>query len=304
MARVTLSPFLGKRVQQALDDGRFDVVHIHEPLVPMLPIEFLRRSDTLTIGTFHAAHDRGSWGYSLMRHPLRRFASRLDGRIAVSPAAARFMLRYFPGDYEIIPNGIDFERFATPAPCPPEIQRLQPYVLFVGRFEERKGLSTLLKAFAQLRTARADVNLVVIGDGAGRAHHETWVASRRIGGVQFTGRVSDDVLPTYYQNAAVFCAPNTGNESFGIVLLEALAAGCPVVASNIEGFAELVVYGAHGLLVPPGRPAALADALSRILADESLRSSLASRGSEYAARFAWPRVARTVLDYYSFATSR
>ena len=116
--------------------------------------------------------------------------------------------------------------------------------------------------------------------------------------MHFAGRVEEDALPAYYQYAAVFCDPNTGNESFGVVLLEAMAAGCPFVASNIEGFAELIAYGAHGLLVPPRRPEFLADALARILADHGLQRSLSSGGMGYSEQFAWPVVTEQVLAFY------
>lgn len=298
LARVTLSPLLGRKVGRALEEGQFDIVHIHEPLVPMLPVQFLRLSRTVNVGTFHASHDGGSRGYSLMRYLLRRWAKRLDGRIAVSPAAARLASRYFPGQYEVIPNGVDVAHFASPLPCPPDIGAFRPYILFVGRFEERKGLSVLLRAFATLKTRRPDVHLVIVGDGVRRARHEAWVNQQGLAGVHFAGYVSTEALPAYYQHAATFCAPNTGNESFGIVLLEAMAAGCPIVASNIEGFAELVAYGVQGLVVPPANPEALASALTRILSDPALGHALAAKGEGYVSQFSWPGVAESVLALY------
>lgn len=304
VARIALSPFLGRRISKVLREGRYDVVHIHEPLTPMLPLEFLRRSRSLTVGTFHASHDNGSLGYFLARPLLRRYLPRLHGKIAVSPAAARLVLRYFPGNYEIIPNGIDVARFRLPAARPPDLQGKEPYILFVGRFEERKGLPILLQAFAELKSRVPHVHLVVVGAGARRKRYEEWIARRSLPDVHFAGYIPDERLPDYYQHAAVFCAPNTGNESFGIVLLEAMAAGCPVVASNIEGFAELVVYGAHGLLVTPNSPRALADVLTKVFTDEKLRGSLASRGADYVEQFAWPVVADRVLTFYREAAER
>jgi phosphatidylinositol alpha-mannosyltransferase len=304
VARVSLSPFLGKQVAQALQEGDFHVVHIHEPLTPTLPMHFVRQSRTLTIGTFHASHDTGDYRYWLARPVLSRFAARLHGRIAVSPAAARLVLRYFPGDYEIIPNGVDVARFSRPAPLPAAVANCLPYILFVGRFEERKGLPTLLEAFATLKPKVPNAHLVVVGSGERRAQYEEWLERRGVRDVHFVGRVPDEDLAGYYQHSDVFCAPNTGNESFGIVLVEAMAAGCPVVASNIEGFAELTVYGAHGLLVTPKSPRALADALTRVLTDEALREALASRGNEHARQFDWPVVANTVLEFYRKTAER
>lgn len=298
VARITLSPFVGRKVKEALDRGRFDIVHIHEPFMPALSLQFLRHSRTATIGTFHAAREGVSPFYSLARPLLRRWARHLDGRIAVSPAAARLALRYVPGQYEIIPNGVDIARFAAPARCPPEITALQPYVLFVGRFEERKGLSVLLHAFAAVKARHPEVHLVVVGDRGGEAIERELTTRYAVADVHIAGHVADELLPAYYQHATVFCAPNTGNESFGVVLLEAMAAGCPVVASNIEGFAELVAYGIHGLLVPPRSPGLLADALSRVLSDPTIARRLAASVAAYASQFAWPKVAGEVLAYY------
>lgn len=304
VARIALSPFLGGKIARSLERGEFDVVHIHEPLTPMLPLEFLRRSRAVNIGTFHAAHDNGSIGYSVARPVLRRFARRLHGRIAVSPAAARLVLRYFPGNYEIIPNGIEVGRFRAPMERPAELAGKDPYILFVGRFEERKGLPVLLRAFAELKPRVPHAHLVVVGAGSRRKQYDEWIARESLPDVHFAGFVPDDRLPAFYQHADVFCAPNTGNESFGIVLLEAMAAGCPVVASNIQGFAELVVYGAHGLLVTPNSPSALADVLTRVLNDGKLRTSLATRGAEHVDQFDWPVVADRVLAFYREAATR
>lgn len=304
VARVALSPLVGRSVSRALKKGRYDVVHIHEPLISSLSLEFLRRSKAVNIGTFHASHEKGSLGYFLARPFLRRFVPRLHGKIAVSPAAARLVLRYFPGSYDIIPNGIDVTRFRTPAPRPLDLEGKDPYILFVGRFEERKGLPILLRAFAEVKSRVPNAHLVVVGAGGRRKDYEEWIAERGVQDVHFAGYIPDERLPDYYQHAAVFCAPNTGNESFGIVLLEAMAAGCPVVASNIEGFAELVVYGAHGLLVAPSSPRALADVLTRVLTDEKLRTSFASRGEDHVDQFDWPVVADRVLTYYRETAER
>jgi phosphatidyl-myo-inositol alpha-mannosyltransferase len=260
---------------------------------------FLRYSDALTVGTFHAAREGGrSRGYALAYPLLRPWAKYLDGRIAVSTAAARLASRYFPGRYDIIPNGVDVSRFATPAPRPAALVGDQPYVLFVGRLEERKGLPTLMEAFALLRRSHPGVQLVIVGDGQRRAGYEQWVEEQALEGVHFAGRASASDLAGYYQHAAVYCAPNTGNESFGIVLLEAMAADCPVVATNIEGFASVIADGKDGLLVPPRNPAVMADALARVLNDPTLAQRLTAGGRTCVVQYDWPAVTERVLAYY------
>jgi phosphatidylinositol alpha-mannosyltransferase len=297
LARVTVSPWLGVHVQRLLARERFDIIHIHEPLISSLTLFMLRYAQTLTAGTFHAARESGrSRGYALAQLFLRPLAERLDGRIAVSPAAARLAGRYFPGRYEIIPNGVDVGRFTTPLPRPPTLP--ERYVLFLGRLEGRKGLGVMLRAFAILKRRLPHVHLVVGGDGQARARYERWVAQQGVADVHFMGRLAAAELPAYYQHAAVYCAPNTGNESFGIVLLEAMAAGCPVVASAIEGFRVVITHERDGLLVPPHDPAALADALERVLTDHALAGSLTTAGTERAREFDWPRIVTRVLAYY------
>lgn len=298
IARVSLSPRAYRYVKRALSAQPFDVVHLHEPLVPMLPLLFLVLADAVKVGTFHAAHEKGNWMYSLARWPLRRWARNLDARIAVSPAAARLVLRYFPGEYDIIPNGVDVAHFSRPRPRPAGLEDATPYVLFVGRFERRKGLSVLLQAFAQLKSQFPELHLVVVGEGNDRQRHEAWVARQGVPDVHFVGRVSDEELPAYFQHAAVYCAPNTGNESFGIVLLEAMASGCPVVASDIEGFAAVVTGEVNGILVPPRDVNALAGAIASVIRSPERGAQLAEQGRRHVERFSWPRVAERVLAYY------
>ncbi len=317
LARITLAPGIYGRVKRILAQERFDVIHLHEPLVPALPPVFLRHSKSINVGTFHAAHDGGSFMYSANRPLLRSWARRLHGRIAVSTAAAEMIRRYFPGHYDIIPNGVDIDRFAAEIPCPENAAAARPYILFVGRFEERKGLPVLLQAFALLKERRPELSLVVVGEGARRKHYEDWVRQHRVPDVHFAGYVPGEVLPAYYQHATVYCAPNTGNESFGIVLLEAMAAGAPVVASNIDGFAAVIndplgdapeaLFDAEGraaVLVPPSDPAALAAALESVATTPALRRSMAAAGLARAPSFSWPRVAERILAYYERLLAR
>jgi len=304
LARITLSPAIGSKVRRALAEGEFDVVHLHEPLVPALTPVFLYYSKAINVGTFHAAHDGGSALYSLNRHLLRSWARRLHGRVVVSPAAARLVERYFPGHYDIVPNGVDVDRFQAEVPAPPDLLAARPYVLFVGRFEQRKGLPVLLQAFRMLKAQRPELSLVVVGDGARRKDYETWVQKQGLADVHFAGFVPGEALPAYYQHASVFCAPNTGNESFGIVLLEAMAAGAPVVASNIDGFASVITHGVDGLLVPPRDPEALAGALEEVIATPELHRALSVAGAYRAREFSWPQVAQRVLSYYERLIAR
>jgi phosphatidylinositol alpha-mannosyltransferase len=297
LARISLSLTLGPPVRQLLAKERFDVVHVHEPFMPVLPIHFLRYSSAVNVGTFHASRDKTQFFYRWGRRHLRRWFRRLDGKIAVSSAAERFVEEYFPGYYNIIPNGADVEHFAAEVEPLPQYQDGKYNILFVGRPEKRKGLEHLVRAFARIEADRDDARLIVVGAGKFE-RYERMARSMRLRNVEFKSYVAYDELPRYHHSAHVFCAPNTGYESQGLVLLEAMAAGLPVVASNIEGFAGVLTHGVEGLLVLPGDEDGLASALLSILDDEDGRCRMAEQGRQRAQEYRWERVAQQVLSYY------
>ncbi len=295
-ARITLSPFVSGKVKELLRRERFDIVHLHEPLAPMLPQLALLHSRSVNVGTFHAARAH-NWGYLSAKPVLSLLFTKLHGRIAVSPAALESIARYFPGYYELIPNGIDSERFRPDVPPIARFER--PTVLFVGRFNEsRKGLRYLLEALALVRREFPDVLLVVVGPGDPQ-RYERQIERAELGeNVRFVGPVSEEILPSYYTACDVFCAPATGGESFGIVLLEAMASGRPVVASDIRGYRFVLRHGVEGLLVERKNAEALAVALVHLLADPHLRERLGKAGRQRAEQFSWSMIAQRTLAYY------
>jgi phosphatidylinositol alpha-mannosyltransferase len=298
VARITL-PLRGYvQVKHLLTFQGFDIVHLHEPMMPALPLSVLHHSPTINVGTFHA-FGRSNMAYFYGKQVLRPFYRRLHGRIAVSGAARDFVARNLPGDFRIIPNGIDYARFATRVA--PPIERFEDDrldVLFVGRLEKRKGLEHLLRAWPMVHAAVPQARLLVVGGGRRLEKYRRWVVSQGWGEVHFVGYVTPQDLVRYYQTADVFCAPSTGQESFGIVLLEAMAAGRPIVASRIPGYAEVLRDGAEGLLVKPRSAAALAAGLIRLLQDAELRRAMGQRGRAKAAGYDWSHVAVRVLDFY------
>lgn len=297
VARISLSLTLGPPVRKLLDKEQFDVVHVHEPLMPVLPIHFLRYSNAVNVGTFHASRpDDEFFYYSWGKRHIRRWMRRLDGKIAVSTAASKFIERYIPGYYNIIPNGVDVERFADATPLD-DFNDGKLNILFVGRPEKRKGLDHLLAAFALVRKQRQNVRLIVVGGGK-FDRYKRIARSLKLEDVEFRGFVSHEDLPRYHKASHIFCAPNTGFESQGIVLLEAMAAGLPIVASNIEGFASVLTHGVHGLLALPGDARALADALLQMLCDAPARKEMGAAGRVHADDYSWDRVSQQVLSYY------
>lgn len=307
-SRVCLSPRVAGRVKTLLETERFDVVHLHNPLTPLVSVDFLRQRDaapdTAFIATFHEYRADKNPLFALGGPFIQRWLGRLDGRIAVSEAARDFNATYFPAEYAIIPNGIDVARFdAQPFP---RYRDGRPTVLFVGRLEYRKGFEYLLQAWPQVREAAPNARLLVVG-AFDRRHKRPYVLYARehgVRGVRFVGPASESDLPRYYRSADVFCAPSAGFESFGIVLLEAMAAGVPVVASDIVGYRTVLDDDVQGMLTPPRQPEKLAQAIVGLLQDPTRRERMGRAGRAKVGAYAWSRVAGQILDFYRQVIAR
>lgn len=303
ISRVTVPYRLDKRVKIMLKRERFDILHLHEPLAPTLPLLFLKHSGSFNIGTFHA-YSSSSLGYPLLKPLLMKYFRRLHGRIAVSNAAKGFISRYFKGNYRIIPNGIDVDRFN---PRVPPIDRYRDgnlNILFVGSLVPKKGLIFLLEAFKLIRPKFPRTRLIVVGSGPLEKSYKNW-AGKHIGeGVFFEG-AQHELLPSYYATCDIFCASSpAGAESFGIILLEAMASGRPVVASEILGYDEVITDGKEGLTFEPGNSRDLARALGVLVANAPLREKMGRAGRRTASEYSWDEVSRSVSDYYSEVIAR
>ena len=299
VANVCLSFNLGPRVKRLLEREGFDIVHMHEPFMPLLPFQFLRFSPATNIATFHAAREGGSRIYAYTSYIIKPWWPRIHGRIPVSRSALRLIGKHFTGRYRIIPSGVGLPFFATEVPPIPKYIDHRRNILFLGRLEKRKGLPYLLEAYAILKQEMPDIRLIVVGgDGGMLPACERYIRHKGLTDIVFTGYVAESELPRYYKTADVYCAPNTGAESLGIVLLEAMAAGTPIVASQIDGFADVLTDGQEGLLVPPRDGKALAAALHRLLSDAALREEMGKQGAKTAQRYSWEQVSAQVLEYY------
>ena len=308
VARITLSFHLADRVAAIVENERFDVLHFHEPLMPALPMTMLRMSTTANVGTFHA-FARSNLGYYYGRRWLEPYLAFLHRGIAVSEPARAFLHQYFP-DYplRVIPNGIDINAF-KPGQAP--IRHLRDdsvNILFVGRLEKRKGLGDLLRGYEFMRTRVPKSRLIVVGDGPLRGKVESYISRHRVPDVVLAGYVPDTVLPRYYCSADIFCVPATGAESFGIVLLEAMASGLPVVATEIEGYMSVLEPGRDSMTVQPKGWAELGAALIILARDAELRRRMGAYGHEKARRYAWDVVTSQIVEVYhearAFAAGR
>ena len=288
LANIVLSPSTVPRLRRALARERFDLLHVHEPLTPAISTAALALARVPVVATFHAAGPTrwrapavALWGFLL---------DRIDVRIAVSEAAAETACSYTPSEYEVIPNGVRL-------PPKPELDNRSDRVVFVGRHETRKGLAVLLRAWPEVYRLTG-ANLRVVGADPLAVRHLLSREQLDDAGVDLVGVVPTETLDREIGRAKVLVAPSLGRESFGMVLTRAFAAGTPVVASNIDGYRQVVVDGA-GLLVPPGEPVALAAAIVELLTDEPTRRARAETARNVAQRdYAWPHVAERLHAVY------
>jgi phosphatidylinositol alpha-mannosyltransferase len=277
------------RTIRALNDEAFDVLHVHEPLVPGPSLTALLVKMAPVVATFHSAGE--SAAYRTFSRQLKWIASRIDIRVAVSKDAVELAHRYIGGEYEVLFNGIELSRFAGVAPV-----KKENAIFFIGRHEPRKGLSVLLEAMALLPD---DVHLWVASDGP-----ETEELKRRFASdarIEWLGRIDDEEKYERLRRASLFCAPSLRGESFGVVLLEAMAAGTPVVASDIDGYRNVATDSETAVLVEPGNVQALASSMARVIANSRLSESLVSAGLAHAQSFSMDALAVKYVAMYERA---
>jgi phosphatidylinositol alpha-mannosyltransferase len=295
VARLVFGPLSLKRTRRWLREGSFDVLHVHEPTVPSVSMLACFAASGPIVATFHTATAR-SRALQVFGTALQPALEKVIGRIAVSPAARRVVVEHLGDDAVLIPNGVDVARFEGARPLPNRPQA--PTVVFLGRIDEpRKGLAVLLEALPELVRLVPDVRLLVAGPGDADEVREAVPRSLR-DRVELLGRVSEADKASVFASGDVYCAPNTHGESFGIVLVEALAAGTPVVASDLEAFRRVLQDGEAGVLVPVRDAGALATALAALLQDAPQRERLAAAGRRIVRAYDWSAVTRQVVEVY------
>jgi phosphatidylinositol alpha-mannosyltransferase len=300
VARLAFGPLSLKRTRRWLREGHFDVLHLHEPTVPSLSMLACFAASGPMVATFHTATTR-SRALQVFGSVLQPGLEKIIGRIAVSPAARRVVVEHLGGDAVLIPNGVAVDRFRDSRPLPG--QPAVPTVAFLGRIDEpRKGLAVLLEALSELVELVPDVRLLVAGPGDADEVREAIPASLRPH-VDLLGLVSDADKPRVYASGDVYCAPNTRGESFGIVLIEAMATGTPVVASDLEAFRRVLEDGRAGVLVPVGDAASLAAALADLLQDPDRRASFAEVGRDTVEQYDWSSVTARIVEVYETVTA-
>ncbi|WP_016698984.1 glycosyltransferase family 4 protein [Actinoalloteichus spitiensis] len=299
VARLSFGPRSFARVRRWVREHEFDVLHLHEPVAPSLALLALMVADGPIVATFHTSTPR-SRALTAFQGVLRPFLEKITARIAVSDLARRVQVQHLGGDAVLIPNGVDVGFFSEAAPLP-GYPRAGGTVGFVGRFDEpRKGMPILLDALRRVAPDRPDLRLLVVGRGDGdellRAAGPE-LAPR----IDLLGQVDDETKARALRSVDVYCAPNTGGESFGIILTEAMAAGAAVLASDLDAFRRVLAGGGAGVLHAVGDAGALAEELAGLLDDDHHRAGTAARGRRQVETFDWPVVARQVMRVYETA---
>jgi phosphatidyl-myo-inositol alpha-mannosyltransferase len=295
VAPISFSPGAWRRIRSAMRSFDPDLIHAHEPLTPSTSMLAVLAAEAPVVATFHASLDRSRL-MELAGPVLRQVSGRIDAAVAVSDAAASFVRRVVRVPLEIVPNGVDVRAFSDPG-RPVEGLPAGPKILWVNRLDPQKGFEIMLRAFEQIASEVGEVHLLVAGDGRDRVLLRSLPGDLR-SRILRLGTVAHEALPRYHAAADVFVSPATGQESFGIVLVEAMAAGVPVVASDIEGYREVVRDGVDGLLVPPNDPNALAAAVRRVLSEPELAAALKAAGRSRAQAFSWQAVAPRLEAVY------
>jgi len=278
----------------AVNNFRPDVIHLHEPLVPGPTVAAMIGLDYPLVATFHAAGE-GMQTLKYLRHPARGATSRLHKRIAVSLEAKKRAIEFLPGEYEIIPNCVDIETISNASKWP----TTKPAVLFIGRHEERKGLRYLIQAWMSSKVLQENADLWVAGIGP--ETEELIDISKAEKSITFLGRIDNDELYRRMRASSVVVAPALHGESFGIVLLEAMAANSCVVATDIPGYRDVARSGVEAVLVEPGDSQALKIAIEKILNDDKLRKSLQSAGITRSKEFSVAKVVDQYIEVYKQA---
>ncbi|WP_034608749.1 glycosyltransferase family 4 protein [Cellulomonas sp. URHD0024] len=305
VARMTFGPVTAARVRKWLAVGEFDVLHLHEPVTPSLGMLALWIADGPIVATFHTALIRSrplQMAYPLVRQSLEK----ISARIAVSEDARRTLVEHMGGDAVVIPNGVYTQGFIDAEPDArwtgtPEA----PTIAFLGRLDEaRKGLPVLLDAVPRVLAAIPGARFLVAGRGeTGPDEVRELLGEKAAGAVEFLGGISDEEKAKLLSSVDVYCAPQTGGESFGIVLVEAMSAGAAVVASDLGAFSRVLDDGAAGVLFTTGDSDDLARTLIRVLLDPALRASVTARAREAVPQYDWSVVTDQVLTVYEMVVA-
>ena len=297
IARVTIGWRLIREMKKLLEREQFDLLHLHSPLVPTVPMIALREARCPTVGTFHTYFDKSLWSawYSLLTWKVQKFADKLDGQIAVSQSCIDALTPFFKINARIIPNGVNTSEFSPVVPKLARFDDGRKNLLFLGRLDPRNGFSLMIRAFQLVKEQFPDVRLIMVGDGPLRRYYKRIVPADIQKSIHLVGPVLEE-RNRYYASCDVFCSP-VEQASFGVTLLEAMAAGKPVVATENCGYRELLGRE-EGFLVPPRDPRAFSEAILKLLKNPVLGKEMGANGRQKALGFSWDKVTDLIAGFY------
>ena len=297
-SNISLSPFVLLKIRKVFRKYQFDVIHIHEPLAPLVSLGALLFCNIPIVATFHAS-SKNVFRYKVISKIFNNLIEeKIFQKIAVSREALRTASEYISGKFEIIPNGIDYYHFSKSDKRTKLNFGKQKNILFFGRNEPRKGISILLKAFSILKSRGKDFRLILAGPDTDKIDTSEYLDYRFLKDVICVGEVDYNLLPEYFYSSDCFCSPAIGNESFGIVILEAMASSLPVVVSNISGYNELVIDGERGVFFEKGNSEDLAEKLEKVLDDSKFSEKLIKEGEIFSKKHDWGKLVELILNKY------
>jgi phosphatidylinositol alpha-mannosyltransferase len=295
VARVTIGKHLISEIKHILERERFDLLHLHSPLVPTLPLLFLRKAKCPTVGTFHTYFDRSLWYWLLKSAVQKKLIDKLDGQIAVSRSCIDALSRFFKIDARIIPNGVDISEFRPDIPKLPQFDDGRKNLLFLGRLDPRNGFSMMMKSFELIKSRFSEIRLIIVGGGPFIHYYSRLVPEHLRADIHLVGPVLEE-RNRYYATSDIFCSP-VEKASFGVTLLEAMASGKPIVATCNPGYRE-VLGRDEGVLVPPHNPAAFAEAVLELLHNPGLGKAMGMNGRQKAIGYSWDKVTDLIDGFY------
>jgi len=301
LARVTLGKHLTDELRSVFQSQKFDLLHLHSPLVPTLPMFALFAADCPAVGTFHTYFESSIW-YSFLKRPVqKKLIDRLSGQIAVSQSCIDALKPFFRIDARIIPNGVDISEFRPDVPRFPQFDDGKKNLLFLGRLDPRNGFGLMIHAFEMVRSQMPDVRLIIVGDGPLRTYYKRLLPENLRDDIHLVGPVLAE-RNRYYSSCDVFCSP-VEKASFGVTLLEAMSSGKPIVAIDNCGYRE-ILSPREGILVPPRNPKAFAAAILKLLRNQELREEKGMHGRAKAVTFSWDKVTGEIADFYAETLGR
>ena len=301
IAHISVNPFTISKIKSQIEKENFEIIHLHEPFAGIIQPSIIKNSNSINIATFHSFKGTSIYRFGFANF-FKPYFKKIHSSIAVSKPAEEFISKYFPGKYQIIPNGIHIDLYQNNKNEIPKFRDSKTNILFIGRSDKRKGLQYIIAAFGKLKWKYSDLRLLIVGPVNNKTEFNDIISAQNLQDIHFIGEVSEKDKIRYLNTADIFCSPAIGNESFGYVILEAMSAQKPIVASNIEGYSSLIKDNYNGILTKPKDPESIANALEILINNKKLKTKISNNAFKIANKYSWENVTRKILNVYKQAS--